>query len=147
MLYASGYMSGYEQANRLCAYLYAFMLAMLGMALSDHLLLFFIFWELTSITSYLLIGFSHEKGESRRNALQALLVTGLGGMALMAGFILMANASGTWLLSDLLAGDYDLASHAWYPAMLFLVLLGAFTKSAQFPFHLVCPMQWPLPRL
>ncbi|MGB0369904.1 MAG: hydrogen gas-evolving membrane-bound hydrogenase subunit E [Opitutales bacterium] len=139
MLYASGYMDGYPGANKLYGYLYAFMLAMLGLALSDHLLLTFIFWELTSITSYLLIGFNHEKSESRRNALQALLVTGLGGMALMAGFILLAQVYDTWILSEILSSSIQVTEHAWYPAILILVALGAFTKSAQFPFHFWLP--------
>ncbi|WP_269539451.1 hydrogen gas-evolving membrane-bound hydrogenase subunit E [Cerasicoccus fimbriatus] len=139
MLYASGYMHGYPLASRLYAYLYAFMLAMVGLALSDHLLLFFVFWELTSITSYLLIGFNHADPLARRNALQALLVTGLGGMALLAGFILMANAAGTWHLSELLTTGDVIREHAHYPAIFSLVILGAFTKSAQFPFHFWLP--------
>jgi len=139
LLYASGYMHGHPMANRLYAYLYAFMLSMVGIGVSDHLILLFVFWELTSITSYLLIGFNNEDAVSRRNALQALLVTGLGGMALLAGFILMANASGTWLLSELYAADFDLREHALYPGILTLVILGAFTKSAQFPFHFWLP--------
>jgi len=139
MLYASGYMHGYPLASRLYAYLYAFMLAMVGLALSDHLLLFFVFWELTSITSYLLIGFNHADPQARRNALQALLVTGLGGMALLAGFILMANAADAWHLSELLASGDLIREHAQYPAIFTLVILGAFTKSAQFPFHFWLP--------
>lgn len=138
-LYATGYMSGYEQAHKLYAFLYAFMLAMLGLAFSDHLLLFFVFWELTSITSYLLIGFNHEKAESRRNALQALIVTGLGGMALLAGFILLADVAGTWSLASIV-GQGDLVKESpLYPGILTLIILGAFTKSAQFPFHFWLP--------
>lgn len=139
LLYASSYMHGDPLANRLYAFLYAFMFAMTGMVLADHLLLLFIFWELTSITSYLLIGFNSSRESARNNALQALLVTGLGGMALLAGFILLNLASGTWLLSELVAGAGRIQGHALYPAILILVLLGAFTKSAQFPFQFWLP--------
>ncbi len=147
LLYASSYMHGNPMANRLYAFLYSFMFAMTGLVLADHLLLLFIFWELTSITSYLLIGFKCESESTRKNALQALLITGLGGMALLAGFILLNVASGTWLLSELVASAGSVQSHALYPAIFVLVLLGAFTKSAQFPFHFWLPnaMSAPTP--
>lgn len=139
MLYATGYMAGHAQASRLFGYLYAFMFAMLGIVLSDHLLLVFVFWELTSITSYLLIGFNHADSEARKKSLQALVVTGLGGMALLAGFILMYAVTGVWRLSELVAHHDTLVNHALYPGILVLVLLGAFTKSGQFPFHFWLP--------
>ncbi len=139
LTYATGYMGGHPQAARLYAYLYAFMFAMAGLAMADHLLLFFIFWELTSITSYLLIGFNHSDPGARKNALQALLVTGLGGMALLGGFILMADTAGTWLISELAAKSTEIIASPLYPAILGLVLTGAFTKSAQFPFYFWLP--------
>ena len=139
LLYASSYMHGNRQANRLYAYLYGFMFAMTGLVLADHLILLFIFWELTSITSYLLIGFNCTSESARKSALQALLITGLGGMALLAGFILLNIASGTWLLSEMVANGGALQEHTLYPAIFILVLLGAFTKSAQFPFHFWLP--------
>ena len=139
VLYASSYMHGNQLTNRLYAYLYGFMFAMTGLVLADHLLLLFIFWELTSITSYLLIGFNCTSESARKNALQALLVTGLGGMALLAGFILLNLASGTWLLSEMVVNAGAVQGHPMYPAILILVLLGAFTKSAQFPFHFWLP--------
>lgn len=139
LLYASSYMRGHPLANRLYAFLYGFMFAMTGLVLADHLLLLFIFWELTSITSYLLIGFNCTNESARKNALQALLITGLGGMALLAGFILLNIASGTWLLSEMVVNAGSVQSHALYPAIFVLVLLGAFTKSAQFPFHFWLP--------
>ncbi len=139
LVYATGYMAGHPQASRLYGFLYAFMLAMVGVALSDHLLLFFVFWELTSLTSYLLIGFQHAGADSRRNALQALLVTGLGGMALLAGVILLSGVTGTWYLSELIPHREAVLAHPHYPAILALVLLGAFTKSAQFPFQFWLP--------
>lgn len=139
MLYASGYMGEDEQAGRLYAYLYAFMLAMVGLALSNHLLLFFIFWELTSIASYLLIGYNHADAQARRNALQALLVTALGGLALLAGFILMAQVAGSWHLTELWNSGSAIRGHALYPGIFGLIIFGAFTKSAQFPFHFWLP--------
>ncbi len=139
LTYATGYMGSHPQAARLYCYLYAFMFAMAGLAIADHLLLFFIFWELTSITSYLLIGFNHADPGARKNALQALLVTGLGGMALLGGFILMADTAGTWLISELVAKSPEIIASPLYPAILGLVLTGAFTKSAQFPFYFWLP--------
>ncbi len=139
LVYATGYMGGHAQAARLYSYLYAFMFAMAGLSMADHLLLFFVFWELTSITSYLLIGFNHADPGARKNALQALLVTGLGGMALLAGFILMADVAGTWLISELAAKSPETIASPLYPAILALVLTGAFTKSAQFPFYFWLP--------
>ena len=135
ILYTKGYMGNHPMAHRLSSLLYLFMFSMLGVSLANHMLLFFIFWELTGITSYFLIGFNHDSPVSRRNALQALLVTGFGGMALLAAFILMADASGSWNLSEL----SGLQSHPHYLAILSLTLLGAFTKSAQFPFHFWLP--------
>ncbi|MEO0796792.1 MAG: hydrogen gas-evolving membrane-bound hydrogenase subunit E [Verrucomicrobiota bacterium] len=147
MAYASGYMDKYPHAHRLYAYLYLFMLAMVGLAFADHLLIFFIFWELTSISSYLLIGFNHENESARRNALQALLVTGMGGMALLAGLILLSNVTETWLLSEIYSSGIDVTASGAYPAIFTLIALGAFTKSAQFPFHFWLPnaMSAPTP--
>ncbi|MFT5882032.1 MAG: multicomponent Na+:H+ antiporter subunit A [Crocinitomicaceae bacterium] len=137
--YALGYMGGNPGTMRLCSLLYLFMFAMTGIVLSDHLIILFIFWELTSISSYLLIGFDHEKASARRSALQALTVTGLGGLALLAGLILLNQMTGSWMLTELLTGDYQVADHPLYTGCLVLVLLGAFTKSAQFPFHFWLP--------
>lgn len=137
--YALGYMGGKAGTMRLCSLLYLFMFAMTGIVLSNHLILLFVFWELTSISSYLLIGFDHEKASARRSALQALTVTGLGGLALLAGLILLNQMTGTWMLSDLLTGEHVVAGHPLYRGCLILVLLGAFTKSAQFPFHFWLP--------
>ena len=97
------------------------------------------FWELTSISSYLLIGFKHEQAQARKSALQALLVTSSGGLALLAGFILLAQAGGSWDLNTLLAQTGNIQDEALYHVILLLVLLGAFTKSAQFPFHFWLP--------
>ena len=137
-LYSLVYMAHYAQRERFFLYLLLFMVSMLGLVLADNLITLFVFWELTTVSSFLLIGFTHEKPESRRNALQALLVTAAGGLALLAGLVLLGIAGGSFELSELLAGG-SLADHRLYGAILVLVLLGAFTKSAQVPFHFWLP--------
>ncbi len=138
--YATGYLHGDKYLGRFLLYLLAFMGAMLGLVAADNLILLVVFWELTSITSYLLIGYYADKPESRAAALQALLVTGLGGLALMAGLILLGRIAGTFEISELLQLDPTLVtSSSLFPATLILILLGAFTKSAQFPFHFWLP--------
>lgn len=147
VLYASGYMGKHPQYGRFNCMLLLFMGSMLGVVLADSLILLFIFWELTSITSYLLIGFNHEELKARKKSLQALIVTGGGGLALLAGLVLMGQVTGEWTVSGVIATGDQLREHAWYPAILTLVLLGAFTKSAQFPFHFWLPnaMAGPTP--
>ena len=138
MLYAARYLAGHPQYARFSLYLFLFMLSMLGLVLADNLIALFVFWELTTFTSYLLIGFSHADPKSRRNALQALLLTAAGGLALLAGFILIGITQGTFELSQLNAAG-TMAEHPFYLGILILVLLGAFTKSAQVPFHFWLP--------
>jgi multicomponent Na+:H+ antiporter subunit A len=147
VLYAASYLDGHAGAGRFYASLFGFMGAMLGLVLSDSLFTVFVFWELTGFTSYLLIGFEHERAEARAAALQALLVTGMGGLALLAAAVMLSQASGTASLSSLLQHPPDLAHHALYGPIVALVLLAAFTKSAQFPFHFWLPsaMQAPTP--
>jgi len=137
-LYAGAYLAGHPQIVLFYLYLSAFMLAMLGVVLADDLIALYVFWELTSFTSYLLIGFDTDDPKARRNALQALLVTGAGGLAMLAGFVLMGIVGGTYAISDLLAAD-AIRDHALYAPILALVLIGAFTKSAQMPFHFWLP--------
>ena len=137
VLYAGAYLSDHHHLGRFYAYLLGFMAAMLGLVLADDLIAMFVFWELTSVTSFLLISFQHAKADSRRAALQALLITGGGGLALLAGLILLGSVGGSWQFSGLSAEA--IAGHAAYPAILTLVLIGAFTKSAQLPFHLWLP--------
>ncbi|EJF08406.1 proton-conducting transporter membrane subunit, partial [Pontibacter sp. BAB1700] len=139
MIYAGGYLKGHPLLGRFYLYLTLFMTAMLGLVLAGNIISLFIFWELTSISSYLLIGFGHDKETSRSSALQALLVTGLGGLALMAGLILVGMAGETYTLSELLERGHVVTQHALYLPALVLILLGAFTKSAQFPFHFWLP--------
>lgn len=139
LVYAGGYMQGDKGKARLLALLLFFMGSMLGVVLADNLILLFLFWELTSVSSYLLIGFKHEDSTSRRNALQALLVTGLGGLALLGGILLLGMAAGTLEASQLAARSDAILSSPLLPAIVTLILLGAFTKSAQFPFHFWLP--------
>ncbi len=136
--YAGAYLKEDPAAKRFIASLFLFMASMLGVVLADNIIALFVFWELTSFTSYLLIGHHHEEEKSRKSALQALLVTGLGGLFLLAGLLLLGQAAGAFNLSDILAAD-GLSSHPHFNAALALILVGAFTKSAQFPFHFWLP--------
>lgn len=147
VLYAGGYMAGHPQQGRFLSFLLLFMGAMLGVVVSDSILMLFVYWELTSITSFLLIGFDHTREAARRAALQALVVTGGGGLALLAGLILIWDISGITQLSMLVHGGDVLRQSPFYFATLLLVLTGAFTKSAQFPFHFWLPnaMEAPTP--
>ena len=138
-LFAGAYMRGYPQRGRFTLFLVSFMLAMLGLVLADNLVALFVFWELTTITSFLLIGYSHENPTARRAALQGLLVTGAGALAMLAGFVVLGQAVGTFSLREMLADPGRFADHPRYTAVVVLVLLGAFTKSAQFPFHFWLP--------
>ncbi len=139
LLYANGYLAGHRDLGRFLVALTGFMGSMLGLVVADNLILLFVFWELTSISSYFLIGFYHESLESRKKALQALLVTGLGGLALLAGLVLLGAGTGQWTLTGLASADVDFRTHPFYTGALILILLGAFTKSAQFPFHFWLP--------
>jgi multicomponent Na+:H+ antiporter subunit A len=146
-VYAGGYLKGNPKIGQFYAWLSLFMGAMLGVALADNVLLLFVFWELTSISSYMLIGFEHDRAAARSAALQAFLVTGAGGLALMAGLLLLGQAAGTFELSALLKQGEVLQNSPFYVPAVLLILLGAFTKSAQFPFHFWLPnaMQAPTP--
>ena len=138
-LYANSYLKGHKYFDRFFIYLYLFMSSMLGLVLSENLISMFVFWELTSLTSYLLIGFYNESETSRKNALQAMLVTVFGGLAMMAGIILTGIVTGSYQFSELLNSSDIIKEHAWYTPALLLLLIGAFTKSAQFPFHFWLP--------
>lgn len=138
-LYTLAYMAGKPTQTALHGYLTLFMAAMLGLVLAGNLLLMFVFWELTTLTSYLLIGFDHHREVSRRNALQAMLITGAGGLALLAGLILLGNMAGTWQIDQILPAAGKLRADPRFVPSMLLILLGAFTKSAQFPFHFWLP--------
>ncbi len=137
-IYAGSYMEGDPFIGRFYAYMLIFMASMLGLVLADNLITLFIFWELTGFSSYLLIGFKHQYEESRKAALRALLVTSGGGLALMAGLILMGIVGNSFEISSLVTKG-EIASHPLYASILLLILLGAFTKSAQMPFHFWLP--------
>jgi multicomponent Na+:H+ antiporter subunit A len=139
VVYAGGYLRGDPGLPRFYLILLAFMGAMLGVVTSDDLISLFVFWELTSITSYFLVGYKHEDAKSRASALQALLVTAGGGLAMMAGFVLMAAITGTTSISAIVAEPGDLLASPLLPGVIVLVAIGAFTKSAQFPFHFWLP--------
>lgn len=147
ILYARYYLKKHENIAKFYSLLLLFMGAMLGMVLSSNLILMLIFWELTSLMSFLLISFWNHKQDARRGARMALAVTGGGGLALLAGILLLGNIVGSFELDDVLAAGDQIKAHALYPVTLTLVLLGAFTKSAQFPFHFWLPhaMQAPTP--
>jgi multicomponent K+:H+ antiporter subunit A len=138
-LYARFYLSGDDPMGQFYTYLLLFQGAMLGIVISDNILLLLIFWELTSLSSFLLIGFWKHLPEGRQGARMALAVTGAGGLAMIAGMLILGNIAGSFKLTDILqAGDAIRASE-WYLPALILILLGAFTKSAQFPFHFWLP--------
>ena len=139
ILYARYYLKAEDATGRFYAFLLLFMGAMLGVVLSENLLLLLIFWELTSLFSFLLIGYWKHDAQARQGARLALLVTGGGGLALFAGILLLGHIAGSFSLSDVLQAGSVVKSHPLYDLTLVLILLGAFTKSAQFPFHFWLP--------
>ncbi len=147
VLYAGAYLKGHPHLGRFLAFLLAFMGSMLGLVLADSMVALFVFWELTAITSFLLIGFDHERMAARRGAIQALVITNMGGMALLVGIVLLRQISGVWELSDLRALDGLVREHSLYGLVLACILMAAFTKSAQLPFHFWLPnaMEAPTP--
>ncbi|MGH8501641.1 MAG: monovalent cation/H+ antiporter subunit A [Gammaproteobacteria bacterium] len=139
ILYARYYLSERDPMGRFYAFLLLFMGAMLGIVLSGNLLLMLMFWELTSLGSFLLIGYWQYRPDARQGARMALTVTGGGGLALLAGVVLLGHVAGSFQLSVILDSGAAIKTHPLYPAILVLILLGAFTKSAQFPFHFWLP--------
>ncbi len=135
LLYASAYFRNDARLGKLLATLSAFAISMLGLVTADDMITLFLFWEGTTITSWLLVGFDHDRATARAAALQALLVTAAGGLALLAGLVLLAQVAGTGRLSAL----PPLGANPAYPAIALLILLGCLTKSAQFPFHFWLP--------
>ena len=139
VLYARYYLAEEDSAPRFFAYLLLFMGAMLGMVVAGNLLLLAVFWELTSISSFLLIGYWFHRSDAREGAQMALVITGAGGLALLGGVLIIGHIVGSFELDVVLASGDLIRSHALYPYACVLVLLGAFTKSAQFPFHFWLP--------
>ena len=146
-IYTSSYLKGHAYLARFYGYLCLFMASMLGVVLSDNILLLFVFWELTSLSSFFLIGFNNEQADSRKSAIQALCLTGLGGFFLLVGLVTMGSIAGTYSIQELMASADIIQNHSSYPLILGLVFMGAFTKSAQFPFHFWLPdaMKAPTP--
>ncbi|MHC9036674.1 proton-conducting transporter transmembrane domain-containing protein, partial [Cobetia marina] len=147
ILYSRYYLSSEDSLARLYSFLMLFMTAMLGIVMADNLLLMWVFWELTSLSSFLLIGYWYQLSEARKGARMALTVTGAGGLALLAGILVIGHIVGSYQFDDVLAAADQIRSHELYPVALVLVLLGAFTKSAQFPFQFWLPhaMSAPTP--
>ena len=147
LLYASAYLGPTEDAGRFFAYMLAFMGAMLGVVLSTNLAALYVFWELTSVTSFLLIGYWYHKEGSRYGAQKALLITAGGGLAMLVGFVLLYVEAGTFELRELAARASEIRQSPRYGLVTVLVLIGAFAKSAQVPFHIWLPnaMEAPTP--
>jgi multicomponent Na+:H+ antiporter subunit A len=146
-VYASGYLAHEPRRGRLFTVLVLFMLAMIGAVSADNVIVLFLFWELTSLTSFLLVGFNHSDAHARSAARQALLITMGGGLSLLGGLLLLSQMAGSWNLSGIVAAGPALTEDPRLPYALILVLVGAFTKSAQFPFHFWLPnaMSAPTP--
>ncbi len=145
--YTIGYLNGYKFLPRFYAYLSMFMAAMLGLVLSDNVVALFVFWELTSISSFFLIGFKNEEPACRRSAMIALAITGFGGLFLLAGALLLGSVTGTYSIQEMLQTNPDLTQHGFYGLIVLMIFGAAFTKSAQFPFHFWLPgaMKAPTP--
>lgn len=146
-MYAYAYMKSYAGTTKFFFFLMFFSVAMLGLVLSANLIQLFIFWELTSVFSFFLISFFHEKESARKAALQSFYITGFGGLSLLAGIIVLGSVVDSYALSDWLANHEAIKESTLYLPGLLLILVGVFTKSAQFPFHFWLPgaMQAPAP--
>ncbi|MEZ5872375.1 MAG: putative monovalent cation/H+ antiporter subunit A [Nitratireductor sp.] len=147
ILYSGGYLKGHAALGRFLAFMFLFMGSMLGLVMADNFYALLVLWEMTSVTSFLLIGFDHNRQASRRAAIQALVVTGGGGLMLIAAMIVIQGITGVSELSLLLATGDTLRESPYYVVAFILVLGGAFTKSAQFPLHFWLPnaMEAPTP--
>ncbi|MBK1644243.1 monovalent cation/H+ antiporter subunit A [Thiocapsa imhoffii] len=139
ILYARYYLAERDCMGRFYGYLLLFMGSMLGIVLSENLILLLMFWELTSLSSFLLISYWQHREDARTGARMALTVTGLGGVAMLGGFVLLGEIAGSYELSVILASGDLIRADPLYTPMLVLILLGALTKSAQFPFHFWLP--------
>jgi multicomponent K+:H+ antiporter subunit A len=139
IIYARFYLSSADPMGQFYTYLMLFQGAMLGIVLSDNILLLLIFWELTSLSSFLLIGYWRHLPEGRQGARMALAVTGSGGLAMIGGMLILGNIAGSYDLSVILQNKEAIQASDWYLPALILILLGCFTKSAQFPFHFWLP--------
>jgi multicomponent K+:H+ antiporter subunit A len=147
MVYAGYYFEDQDKAARFFQLMLIFTSSMLALVTAGNLITLFVAWELTSIMSFLLIGFKGNDAEARSGSLQALVITGAGGLALFGGLLLLGSAAGSMELSQVLANGDFLHNHPWYTVITILVMLGAFSKSAQFPLHFWLPgaMSAPTP--
>ena len=139
ILYGHHYLRDEDSWGKLYTLLMVFMAAMLGIVLSDNLLLLVVFWELTSVSSFLLVGYWGHRADARAGARMALAVTGGGGLAMLAGIVVLGQIAGTYELSAMLDHGAAIQAHEHFPLALILILLGCFTKSAQWPFHFWLP--------
>ena len=146
-LYAAAYMKHDRHIERFFIFLSIFMASMLGLVMAENVLLLFVFWELTSISSFFLIGFKNEDEGSRKSAIMSLCITGGGGFFLLAGFVLLGNMGGGYSIREMILSTEIFKESSLYGLLLVLIFLGAFTKSAQFPFHFWLPnaMKAPTP--
>ncbi|BGE83210.1 DUF4040 family protein [Staphylococcus petrasii] len=144
--YATQYMA--DSSNnlpRFFLYLLLFMFSMLGIVISNNTILMYVFWELTSVSSFLLISYWYSNPNSQLGAIQSFMITVLGGLALLTGFIMLYIITGTNTISELLAQRHEISEHALFIPMMIMLLIGAFTKSAQFPFHIWLPKAMAAP--
>jgi multicomponent K+:H+ antiporter subunit A len=145
VLYARYYMSSADPVPRFFSFLLAFMGAMLGTVLSGNLIQLVVFWELTSLTSFMLIAYWYHREDARRGARMALIVTVSGGFCLLLGVLILGAIAGSFDLDAVLAAADTIRAHRWYAPALILILVGALTKSAQFPFHFWLPQAMAAP--
>ena len=138
-IYAYYYLSPKNSLSKLYQLLMLFMAAMLGISLSNNLIILLVFWELTSISSFLLVGYWSQYDAAQRGARMALTITGMGGLAMLGGFVLLGQMAGTYQIDQLVLMKESIQQHQLFVPTLLLILLGAFTKSAQFPFHFWLP--------
>jgi multicomponent Na+:H+ antiporter subunit A len=148
ILYSIFYMSKHREAlHNFYVYLLLFMGAMLGLVFSDNIIVLYVFWEMTSVSSFLLIAYWYEREKSRYGAQKSMLITIFGGLAMLAGFIILAMISETYSLREMVSNPTIFSSHSLFIPAMILILIGAFTKSAQFPFSIWLPdaMEAPTP--
>ena len=139
VIYAHFYLSAKDSVAKFYSEMMLFMAAMLGIVLSDNVLLLVVFWELTSLSSFLLVGYWSHRADARGGARQALAVTGGGGLAMLGGFVLLGQIAGTYEISAMVGQAAQIQADPMFLPALLLILLGCFTKSAQFPFHFWLP--------
>ena len=145
IVYAHSYLGRDDPVGKFFSTLMLFMAAMLGIVLSDNLLLLMVFWELTSISSFLLVGYWKHRADARTGARMALAITGGGGLAMLGGFVLLGQIAGTYEISQMSASVALIQADPRYSTALILILVGCFTKSAQFPFHFWLPQAMAAP--